>query len=77
MPKESPTLCGLPILPSPSSPLAKKRKEKQFDTKTGEKKPGDGVSVDHIVSTQPGLIPQMSGFITNQRLWGATTFVDH
>ena len=30
-----------------------------------------------IVSSQPGLIPQMSGFLTNQRLWGATTFVDH
>ena len=33
--------------------------------------------VDQIFSAQPGLIPQMSGFITNQRLWGATTFVYH
>ena len=40
-------------------------------------KPGDGVSVDQIVSAQPGLIPHMSGFLTNQRLWGSTTFVDH
>ena len=40
-------------------------------------KPGDGVSVDQIVSAQPGLIPQMSGFLTSRRLWGATTFVDH
>ena len=40
-------------------------------------KAGDGVSVDQIVSAQPGLIPQMSVFLTNQRLWGATTFVDH
>ena len=39
--------------------------------------PGDGVSVDQIVSAQPGLIPQMSGFLTSKRLWGATTFVDH
>ena len=39
--------------------------------------PGDGVSVDKIVSAQPGLIPQMSGFLTSKRLWGATTFVDH
>ena len=30
-----------------------------------------------MVSAQPGLIPQMSGFLTNQRLWGATTFVDN
>ena len=40
-------------------------------------KPGDGVSVDQIVSAQPGLIPHMSVFLTNQILWGATTFVDH
>ena len=39
--------------------------------------PGDGVSVDQIVSAQPGLIPQMSGFLTSKRLWGATTFVDN
>ena len=39
--------------------------------------PGDGVSVDQIISAQPGLIPQMSGFLTSQRLWGCTTFVDH
>ena len=39
--------------------------------------PGDGVSIDQIVSAQPGLIPQMSGFLTSKRLWGATTFVDH
>ncbi|KAL7532041.1 hypothetical protein ACHAXR_004390 [Thalassiosira sp. AJA248-18] len=39
--------------------------------------PTDGVSVDQIISAQPGLIPQMSGFLTSQRLWGCTTFVDH
>ena len=40
-------------------------------------KPGDGVLIDQIVSVQPILIPHISGFLTNQRLWGATTFVDH
>ena len=45
--------------------------------KKSETKPGDGVSVDQIVSAQPGLVPQMSGFLTHDRLWGATTFVDH
>ena len=35
------------------------------------------MSVDQIVSAQPGLIPQMSGFLTNQRLWVAATFIDH
>ena len=39
--------------------------------------PGDGLSVDQIVSAQPGLIPQMSSFLTSKRLWGAATFVDH
>ena len=39
--------------------------------------PGDGVAVDQILSTQPGIIPQMSGFLTSKRLWGATTFVDN
>ena len=33
--------------------------------------------MDQIVSDQPGLIPQMSGFLTNLRIWGAKVFVDH
>jgi hypothetical protein len=32
--------------------------------------PGDGVSMNQIVLAQPGLIPQMSGFLTNHRIWG-------
>jgi hypothetical protein len=39
--------------------------------------PGKYVSMDQLVSAQPGLIPQMAGFLTNLRLWGATIFVDH
>jgi hypothetical protein len=35
------------------------------------------VSMDQLVSAQPGLIPQMAGFLTNQCIWGATIFVDH
>ena len=30
-----------------------------------------------VHKAQPGLIPQMSGFLTNQRLWEVTTFVDY
>ncbi len=33
--------------------------------------------MDTSVSAQPGLVPQMSGFLTNLRIWGATIFVDH
>ena len=40
-------------------------------------KPGDGVSVDQIISAQPGLIPQMAGALTSRRIWGCTNFVDH
>jgi hypothetical protein len=39
--------------------------------------PGNGISVDQILSAQPGLIPQMSGFRSSQRIWGCTTFCDH
>jgi hypothetical protein len=38
---------------------------------------GDGVSVDQIISAQPGLIPQMAGFLTSKQIWGCNTFVDH
>ena len=42
-----------------------------------ELQPGDGTSVDQIVSAQPGLIPQMAGFPTSDRIWGTTNFCDH
>ncbi len=42
-----------------------------------ESKPGDGVSTDQLVSAQPGLIPQISGTLTSDRITGATVFVDH
>ena len=45
--------------------------------KDDETEPGDCVSMDQLVSAQPGLIPQMSGFLTNARIWGSTVFVDH
>ena len=40
-------------------------------------KPGDGVLMDQVVLAQPGLIPQMSGFLTSRQIWGCTTFCDH
>ena len=42
-----------------------------------QKDPGDGVSVNQIVSAHPGLIPKMYGFLTKQCMWGTTTFVYH
>jgi hypothetical protein len=32
--------------------------------------------MDQIISAQPGLIPQMSGFLTSRNIWGCTTFCD-
>ena len=58
-------------------PWQTKGKKSGSNTNTGAKKNGDSVSVDQIVSAHPGLIPQMSGFLVNQRLWVSTTFVDH
>jgi hypothetical protein len=39
--------------------------------------PGKCVSINQMISTQPDLIPQMAGFLTNLWIWAATIFVDH
>ncbi len=39
--------------------------------------PGGGVSTDQIISAQPGLFPQSSGKLTNQRIKAVTVFIDH
>ena len=36
-----------------------------------------GILVDQIVSTQPVIIPKISGILTSHRFWGCTTFMDH
>jgi hypothetical protein len=33
--------------------------------------------MDHLISAQPGLIPQISGSLTCMQINGATVFVDH
>ena len=42
-----------------------------------QKEPGNGTSCDHIVSHQPGLIPQSTGKLTHERFWGSVLYVDH
>jgi hypothetical protein len=39
--------------------------------------PGAKASTDQLVSAQPGLIPQISGKLTHQRVNGATVFDNH
>ncbi|EJK58187.1 hypothetical protein THAOC_21711, partial [Thalassiosira oceanica] len=55
----------------------KGKKSGEIRDRQKEKNAGDGTSVDQIVSAQPGLVPQMHGSLTRDRIWGATTFVDH
>ncbi|KAL7535272.1 hypothetical protein ACHAWF_005115 [Thalassiosira exigua] len=58
-------------------PWCSKGKKSGNIHKETETETGDGVSVDQIISSQPGLTPQMSGFLTSKQIWGCTTFVDH
>ena len=40
-------------------------------------KPGECVSVDHMISTQQGFFAQMKGKLTRKRYRAASIFVDH
>ena len=46
------------------------------DDETQPTKPGEIVSVDQLVSPTPGLIAQMTGFLTTKRYRYATVYVD-
>ena len=37
----------------------------------------DNTSLESLMSSTPGIIPQMSGFLTSDRFWTSTVFVDH
>ena len=58
-------------------PWRQNRKKSGLIRRLEQTNPGDGVLVDQIVSDQPGIIPQMSEFLTSHRFWGCTNFVDH
>ena len=40
-------------------------------------KPGQCVGVDHMISAQPGLLPQEKGILTRARIWACTVFLDY
>ena len=76
--KEKPPLCvACQFGTAHRRPWRTKGKKAGSIRREEHKVPGDGVSIDQIVSAQPGLIPQMAGFLTSDRIWGATTFCDH
>ena len=52
-------------------------KKSGFSKHSQDKEPGDGTSINHIVSAHPDLITQMAGYPTRDRIWGFTTFYDH
>ena len=58
-------------------PWRTKRKQRPSIKKARQNRPGECVSVDTIVSAQPGHIPQMAGPLTNLRIWGVNCFLDH
>ncbi len=47
------------------------------DEATKPSKPGECVSVDQLKSPTPGLIAQLSGFLTTKRYGYATVYIDH
>ncbi len=58
-------------------PWCTKDKKSGSIWKPDQTKLGDGVSVDQITSAQPGLIPQIAGFLTSKQIWGCTTCRAH
>ena len=42
-----------------------------------DNQPGRRVSIDQLVSAQPGLVPAVSGHLSHERIVGSTVFVDH
>jgi hypothetical protein len=58
-------------------PWQSKSKEIHPIWKKCDDHPGARASMDHLVSAQPGLIPQISGKLTCMQINGATVIVDH
>jgi hypothetical protein len=74
--------CQIPICSACQFGKATRRPWRQKTTRTTSdseqiRKPGQVVSVDQMVSQTPGLVAQMSGFLTKKRYKVATVFVDH
>ena len=85
LPSKFKSLCGKKII-CPSCIFGRMRrrqwrfknsKGKQRIRKDNQKYPGAKVSTDQLVVAQPGLVPRMDGRHTNDRICGATTFLDH
>ena len=58
-------------------PWRVKEKNKHVIRSKSETAAGYNTSLDVLMSSTPGIIPQMSGFLTSDRFWEETVFVDH
>ena len=71
--------------PCPSCIFGKMKKRKWKNTKSSDSsiqkpshnKPGKCVSVDQLISSEPGLVPRISGRHTRERITAGTCFIDH
>jgi len=73
--------CNIPTCSACEYARATKRawkgKKRKSQVLTPPSRPGQVVGVDQLVSPVPGLIAQMTGFLTKQRYRYATIYVDH
>ena len=58
-------------------PWRVKGKEKYVIRSESETAAVENTSLDALTSSTPGIILQMSGFLTSYRFWAAIVFVDH
>ena len=73
-----PPVCALCMFGcSHKKPWRVKRKEKHVIRSESETAAGENTYLDAVTSSTPGIIPYMSGFLTSDRFWAATVFVDH
>jgi len=72
---------SVPICPSCAIGGSKRKAWRTKDghgsiRKADHSTPGKLVCVDQMVSSQPGLVPQSSGYLTASRIWACTIFLD-
>ena len=81
LPKLLVSLYSKPLCPSYAFDASRRKAYHTKDTYCAIKKlshdySGSLVSVDQLVSTQPGLVPQSSGYLSASRIWACAVFVD-
>jgi transposase InsO family protein len=73
--------CNVPVCSACQYAKATKRKWRSRTSKNWDPnrvhEPGQVVSVDQMVSSTPGLVAQMTGFLTKERYRYVTVYVDH